>query len=165
MLWSWSYIIIPMNFRVCFSRAVIWYMLHLFDLFLGPCLLAAVGIKARVQSILFNVLVTLVQQVTGQGHTKAHICLRIMQEHKGHIWYLGYIPRLWGGDISKTPSAKQRNFKLSFNKCSAWYSFLLKSFYFIKKSVEFCWQMWRAFYPQYSFCLNTGGSFHIRFLT
>jgi hypothetical protein len=25
--------------------------------------------------------------------------------------------------------------------------------------------MWRAFYPQYSFCLNTGGSFHIRFLT
>ncbi len=113
--WTW----------VCFSRAVIWYMLHLFDLFLVPCSLAAVGIKARMQFILFSVLVTLVQQVTGQGHTQAHICLKIMQEHKGHIWYPGYIPRLWGGDISKTPSAKQRNYELSFNKCSAWYSFLL----------------------------------------
>jgi hypothetical protein len=78
-------------------------MLHLFDLFFAPCSLSAVGIKARVQFILFSVLMTLVQQVAGQGHTQAHICLRIMQEHKGHIWYPGYIPRLWGGDISKTP--------------------------------------------------------------
>lgn len=60
-------------------------MIHLFDLFFAPCSLAAVGIKARVQFILFTVLVTLVQQVAGQGHTQAHICLRIMQEHKGHI--------------------------------------------------------------------------------
>jgi hypothetical protein len=140
-------------------------MLHLFDLFFAPSSLAVVGIKARVQFIIFTLLVTLVQQVTRQEHTQAHICLKIMQEHTGHIWYLGYIPRLWGGDISKTPSAKQSNYELSFNKCSAWYSFLLKSFCFIKKPVQFCWQMWRASYPRYSFCLNRGGSFHIRLLT
>jgi hypothetical protein len=60
-------------------------MLHLFDLFFAPSSLAVVGIKARVQFIIFTLLVTLVQQVTRQEHTQAHICLKIMQEHTGHI--------------------------------------------------------------------------------